>query len=386
MPRFPVEAISKNTYVMGKEFERLGHEVKVIPLFRGSDSFRRFLSLLNPLSLPIYYASLQRKLNNTLELFNPDILFTHFGLVGTNLILTGKLKPFTFVYSYPASRNDIFLLLQEMIRSNIISGLRHSPSLLSALYLNNSHIFANCLRRSAGALFTSKDLHDRFGDYSSNSRVVNLAISEEEFIKSRELIENRFTIRKNWNLSEKETVLGYLGHPSLIKGLDLVIKNFVNLHDLEKGRKLKLLLAPTSLGFVNVLRMLENLPPRIRNDILIHKQVDSLEFISVLDLLLFPIRSHIGTTAIPRTVLEALLVGTPVIVGSASSSIKQFVEDGTVLPTDHSISSLFHTSKEVLDDLGYFRQRILLKRMRILSIFHVKKITEELMHNLFTNN
>jgi len=145
------------------------------------------------------------------------------------------------------------------------------------------------------------------------------------------------------------------------------------------------MLALSPLDTLNVKKLLRKLPRTIRKNIRVFDYVHSLEFIGVLDLLLFPLRSYIGTTAVPRTLLEAILAGTPVIVGDVNPSIRKLYSEAKIgLTTNPSLADLFSKSNMVLDNLESFRQGVLLERRRTLPAYHVKRVARELIRVLLS--
>jgi glycosyltransferase involved in cell wall biosynthesis len=377
---FPTEAISKNVLILSDGLRRMGHEVKIFTIFGSSEEFKKYLTFINPMAFPNLIVSSQKRLENELEAFHPDFTLTHFGLIGTNFLLSKTHTPHTipFVYPYPSSVKDCLLLNNEIIRSNIPCKLNHFFRFFSTLCLNNTKIYEMSLKKSSFAIFSSKDLCQSFGKYVPKSKFLNLALSDEEILHSEHIIQNRMIYRKKWNLREKDVVIGFLGHPSLMKGIDLAIKTFVNL-SAGKKRKTKMLLATSPLGAFNVMKLIKTLPRTTRETIEIHGHVRSIEFIGVLDLLLFPLRSHIGTTAVPRTLLESILVGTPFVVGDVSDSVRELVSglrNGSAATS--SLPNIIERSNEILGNQESFREKILENRDNLIHTSHVTKVAKQL--------
>jgi glycosyltransferase involved in cell wall biosynthesis len=315
-PLAPREAVTKNVAVLSEAIRQAGHEIEVFPLFNSSTDYAKFVSSSNPFSPFVFQLRESQRIERQIRKFQPDSLSTHFGLLGTNLIISNRIKkPYsnnvTFVYSYPNS----------VIESFRIGKFSYIPR----IFLNNSQIYKKTLLRSPNTVFTSKPLFDEFERFSSRSTSLAMAISNNEIKESKRIMKERSNYRQKWGLHEDEIVLGFLGHPTSVKGLELVVGSFIELerkYRKLKGKKLKLLLASSELGQLNLGKILSPLPTSVREQILTMGYVSSLEFIGVIDLLLFPLRSHIGTTAMPRTVIEALLVCTPIIVGAVNPTIE----------------------------------------------------------------
>ena len=363
----------------------MGHNIEVFTVFRTSKDFRTFLSSSSPLTFPYLYIFSQKRLRDALKIFRPDFSITHFGLLGTNLMLSNYANIVPFVYSYPSSLTDCLSLQREMIRSGLSSGLSDYTRLLSFLCLNNPKIYRIILERSTLAVFSSENLKETYERFAPRSSSLNLAISDEELRSSEDIIQNRAMYREKWHLSEKDTAIGFVGHPSFMKGTDLVMETFANLSRARGEGKLRLMLATSPLGTLNVNKLLRKFPRTIRKDVRVFNYVRSLEFIGVLDLLLFPLRSHVSTTAVPRTLLEAILAGTPIIVGNVNPSIQKLCSGTNIgLTTNSSLADLFSKSNQVLDNLESFRQGVLLERRRIISAYHVKRVAKELIQVLLS--
>ena len=383
MPKFPCEAISKNVSILSKELQKMGHKIKVFTVFRASKDFRTFLSSSNPLIFPYHYIFSQKRLRDALKIFRPDFSITHFGLLGTNLMLLNYANIIPFVYSYPSSLRDCLSLQREMIGSGLSSGLSDYTHFLNPFCFDNPKIYRIILERSTLAVFSSENLKETYERFAPRSSVLNLAISDEELRSSEDITQNRTMYREKWNLSEKDTAIGFLGHPSFKKGTDLVMETFANLSRARGEGKLRLMLATSPYGTLDVNKLLRKFPTTIRKDVRVFNYVHSLEFIGVLDLLLFPLRSHLGTTAVPRTLLEAILAGTPIIVGNVNPSIQKLCSGTKIgLTTNRSLADLFSKSNQVLDNLESFRQGVLLERRRIIPAYHVKRVAKELIQAL----
>lgn len=386
MPQFPSEAISKNVYILSNELRRMGHEVRILTIFGTSKEFKKYLSSINPLTFLYHFFNSQKRLNNELNLFQPHIALTHFGLIGTNFILNSKsdAEVIPFIYPYPSSFKECFFLNREIIKSNLQFKSNHVFRLLSALCLNNPKIYEMSLKRSSLAIFSSENLNEAFGRWAPKSKILNLALSSEEISSSEQIILNRMFYRKNWNLSEKDLVIGFLGHASLMKGVDLAIETFVNL-SLNRGRKVKMMLATSPLGVLNIRKLIKKLSKSIRKNITILGYVPSIEFIGTLDLLLFPLRSHIGNTAIPRTILESILAGTPIIVGNANFSIQKMFSGSKIgYVTTPLLHDIVKKSNEILDNQESFRKRVLEERSKLIQSSNVKKVAKDL-ENILLN-
>lgn len=386
MPKFSGEAISKNVSVLSKELQCLGHEVKICPLFKTLEEFREFRSSSNPLIFPYYYILSQKRFEDALKDFHPDFMITHFGLLGTNFILPNDIRTIMFVYAYPSNFKDCLFLQREFIRFGLSTATSNFTRILSVFSLNNPQVYRMSLKRSSLAVFPTEDLKEAYGRYAPSSSVLNLAISDDEFGKSEQINRKRILYRQKWNLSEKDTAIGFLGHSSLVKGVDLVVETFANLSRSREGR-LRLLLALSPLETLDLRGVLAKIPKSILGNIRIFDYVDSLEFIGVLDLLLFPLRSHIGTTAVPRTILEALLVGTPVVAGNVNPAIVQLYSKAKIgITTSPLLTDISVKSNLVLDDLESFKKETLVEREKILPSYHVKKVAKELIELLLAEN
>lgn len=382
MPGFSGEAISKNVSIMSMELQRMGHSVRILTLFRTMEEFRGFRSSSNPMVFPYYFILSKRRLRNALNVYHPDFLLTHFGLLGTSFLLPEDFPTTIFVYPYPSSIKEYLHLQQEMIRFGFSSGISHYTHLLSFALLNNPKIYKMSLKRSSLAIFCSEDLKKTYGAYACRSGVLNLAFGEDEFEISEKIIQNRSSYREKWNLSERDVAIGFLGNSPLLKGVDRVISTFANLCRSRK-EELKLFLALSPLEEFNVRKILRKAPIDIRRRTSVFSQVNALEFIGVLDLLLFPLRSHIGTTAVPRTILEAMLVGTPSIVSSVNPSIRQLYSGSKfslILTSLHR--DLLSKSSVVLDNLESFRKLVLLERRKTLPAHRARRVAKELVKML----
>lgn len=124
--------------------------------------------------------------------------------------------------------------------------------------------------------------------------------------------------------AEQPTIL-YMGHLSRFKGVDIVMDVFRTLAlDMPN---LQLILASNGLNYRDnlegqVRRLIDDYPSRV----ILKGKVDVFSEIGRSHLLIYPIREHSGTFALPLSLYESLCCGTP-FLSSRLDGVAEFFDD-----------------------------------------------------------
>ena len=154
--------------------------------------------------------------------------------------------------------------------------------------------------------------------------------------------------------TEHPTIL-YMGHLSRFKGVDIVMNVFRVLA--REMPHLKLILASNGLIYDDnlehsVSQLVDEYPSRVT----LKGKVDIVNEIGQSHLLIYPIRSHSGTFAVPLSLYECLCCGTP-FLSSRLAGVAEYFDD-YFLCTPGDTNQFVEKAREMLASPGENKNRI----------------------------
>lgn len=209
------------------------------------------------------------------------------------------------------------------------------------------------LRRWLGHWF--HECYQQFQIYTDHQRELLVTLSPQYGAKLKKvrpiLLEPPATPPQK---TEHPTIL-YMGHLSRFKGVDIVMEVFRTLA--PEMPDLKLVLASNGLTYddnldLDVRRLVDEYPSRVT----LKGKVDIVTEIGRSHLLIYPIRSHSGTFAVPLSLYECLCCGTP-FLSSRLSGVAEYFDDYFLCPPGDT-DQFVKRAREMLASPGENKIRI----------------------------
>lgn len=164
-------------------------------------------------------------------------------------------------------------------------------------------------------------------------------------------------IKKERNKKFDEPLILYMGHLTLIKGVDLLLESFqmlIECEDFFLKDKIKLIIANNNVRspekeIINKLNFLIN---KYKNKIILKEIIDPFIELSKSSVYVYPLKSIEGTMAFPLSLYESIMIGTP-IVSTCVGSIPEFFDERFLVEPD--AKAIFKKIKEVFENYDKYR-------------------------------
>lgn len=209
------------------------------------------------------------------------------------------------------------------------------------------------LRRWIGRWFHRR--YQQFQIYTEHQRELLVALSPHYSSKLKKIRPILIEPPSTPSQKTKHPTILYMGHLSRFKGVDIVMEVFRALTD--EMPRLSLILASNGLTYDDnmepaVRRLVDEYPSRVR----LKGKVDVFTEIGRSHLLIYPIRSHSGTFAVPLSLYESLCCGTP-FLSSRLAGVAEYFDD-YFLCTPGDTDQFVEKARKMLTSPGENRERI----------------------------
>ena len=338
---------ANNTSTFNKDLPR-EEETEFFKIIRSHVIFKIKLFFINP---GMYYL---------LKNYNPDIIHA-IGIRGFQAFISALVSKF----------NNIPLIISD--QGGLFTHPDFNKGIINKILYRLQEPFIKFIINQANKIIVANEYEKKIFEKYTNDKKLCIIFNGIDYEK---LLINPFDFKKKYNIEKK--ILLFLGRFNLVKGIDYLLKSYLQLMSDPKFQDTVLVIMGADFGYQNKMEKLI-LKLNLQNNILVLKKPTRDEVISAYhacEFLILPSRWEMS----PLTPLEGFACKKPTI-SSKLHGIPYVIEDGEtgLLVNPENIEELTNAIKKLLKKPDLSIQMGKKGYQKMVEVFNSKQMTKNIL-------
>ena len=338
---------ANNTSTFNKDLPR-EEETEFFKIIRSHVIFKIKLFFINP---GMYYL---------LKNYKPDIIHA-IGIRGFQAFISALVSKF----------NNIPLIISD--QGGLFTHPDFNKGIINKILYRLQEPFIKFIINQANKIIVANEYEKKIFEKYTNDKKLCIIFNGIDYEK---LLINPFDFKKKYNIEKK--ILLFLGRFNLVKGIDYLLKSYLQLMSDPKFQDTVLVIMGADFGYQNKMEKLI-LKLNLQNNILILKKPTRDEVISAYhacEFLVLPSRWEMS----PLTPLEGFACKKPTI-SSKLHGIPYVIEDGEtgLLVNPENIEELTNAIKKLLKNPDLSIQMGKKGYQKMVEVFNSKQMTKNIL-------